>query len=77
LVVLTVLALAGVSYSQIIRVIVLAGVLSLGVWGAVAGRRAGLAGWPLVVATAAGLTIGCVILVLQALLQPGHDPFVP
>jgi len=24
-----------------------------------------------------GLAVGCVILALQALLQPGHDPFVP
>jgi hypothetical protein len=42
LIILTVLALAGVSYTGIIHVIVLVGVLSLGFWGAVAGRRAGL-----------------------------------
>jgi hypothetical protein len=77
LVILTVLALVGVSYTHIIHVIVLVGVLSLGLWGAVAGRRAGLTGWPLVVAAVAGLMVGSVILVLQALLQPGHDPFVP
>jgi hypothetical protein len=77
LVILIVLTIAGVSYTGIIRVIVLTGVLSLGLWGALAGRRAGLTGWPLVVATLAGLGVGCVILILQALLQPGHDPFVP
>jgi hypothetical protein len=47
------------------------------VLGAVAGRRAGLTGWSLAVSTLSGLGVGCVILVLQALLQPGHDPFVP
>ena len=77
LIILTVLALAGVSYTRIINVIVLAGVLSLGLWGAVAGRRAGLTGWSLVASTLVGLAVGCVILVLQALLQPGHEPFVP
>jgi len=77
LAILTVLSLAGVSYTGIIRVIVLVGVLSLGFWGAVAGRRAGLTGWSLVASTAFGLGLGCVILVFQALLQPGHDPFVP
>ena len=77
LLILTVLALAGVSYTRIIHVIVLVGVLSLGFWGAVAGRRAGLTGWSLVASTVAGLGVGCVILALQALLQPGHDPFVP
>ena len=77
LIILTMLALAGVSYTRIINVIVLVGVLSLGLWGAVAGRRAGLTGWSLVASTLVGLAVGCVILVLQALLQPGHDPFVP
>jgi hypothetical protein len=28
-------------------------------------------------ATLLGLAVGCVILVLQAVLQPGHEPFVP
>jgi hypothetical protein len=45
LIILAVLALADVSYTRIISVIVLVGVLSLGFWGAVAGRRAGLTGW--------------------------------
>jgi hypothetical protein len=77
LAILTVLAIAGVSYDRIIQVIVLVGVLSLGFWGAVAGRRAGLTGWSLIGSTLVGLGLGCVILVLQALLQPGHDPFLP
>lgn len=77
LVILTVLAVAGVSYTRIINVIVLTGVLSLGFWGTVAARNAGLTGWSLVTSTFVGLDVGCIILGLQALLQPGHDPFVP
>jgi hypothetical protein len=77
LAILVVLTIAGVSYTRIIQVIVLTGVLSLGVWGGVAGRRAGLTGWALVLPIAYGLLLGGTILVLQALLQPGHDPFRP
>ena len=77
LAILVVLAIAGVSYTRIIQVIVLTGVLSLGVWGGVAGRRAGLTGWALVFSIAYGLLLGGIILVLQALLQPGRDPFRP
>ena len=77
LAILVVLTIAGVSYSWIIKVIVLTGVLSLGVWGGVAGRRAGLTGWPLVLSIGYGLVLGGIILALQAVLQPGHDPFRP
>ena len=77
LTILVVLAIAGVSYPRIIQVIVLTGVLSLGVWGGVAGRRAGLNGWGLVISIAYGLLVGGIILALQAMLQPGHDPFRP
>jgi hypothetical protein len=45
LAILVVLAIFGVSYKRIIQVIVFTGVLSLGLWGGVAGRRAGLTGW--------------------------------
>ncbi|MGW5237610.1 hypothetical protein ACWEOW_01615 [Monashia sp. NPDC004114] len=72
---LIVLSVAGVSYDHIIRVIVLTGAVSLGVWGAVAGRRAGLTGWRLVASAGYGLLLGAVILALQALLQPGQEPF--
>jgi hypothetical protein len=75
LAILAVLAIAGVSYTRIIQVIVLTGVLSLGVWGGVAGRRAGLTGWALVFSIVYGLLIGGIIFVLQAMLQPGRDPF--
>ena len=77
LVILVILTIAGVSYTRIIQVIVLTGVLSLGVWGGVAGRRAGLTGWPLLVAITYGLFVGAIILILQALLQPGQEPFHP
>jgi len=71
------LAIVGDSYTRIIQVIVFTGVLSLGVWGGVAGRRAGLTGWALVLSIASGLILGGIILVLQAVLQPGHEPFRP
>lgn len=77
LVILVILTIAGVSYTRIIQVIVLPGVLSLSVWGGVAGRRAGLAGWAFVFSIACGLLLGGIILVLQALLQPGGEPFRP
>ncbi len=73
--ILIVLSVAGVSYGRIIQVIILVGVASLGVWGGVAGHRAGLTVWGLVASTAYGLLLGGVILALQALLQPGQEPF--
>jgi len=73
--ILIVLSVAGVSYGRIIQVIILVGVASLGVWGGVAGHRAGLTGWGLVASMAYGLLLGGVILALQALLQPGQEPF--
>ena len=77
LAILVVLTLVGVSYSRTIQVIVVTGVLSLGVLGGMAGRRAGLRGGALILSIAYGLLIGGVVLVLQAILQPGHAPFRP
>jgi hypothetical protein len=77
LAILIVLGLAGVSYPRIIQVIILAGVLSLGFWGGLAGRRAGLTGWSMLGAIGSGLLLGAAILVLQAVLQPGKEPFQP
>jgi hypothetical protein len=37
----------------------------------VAGRRAGLAGWPLTRAVVFGLIVGVLVLALQVFLQPG------
>jgi hypothetical protein len=70
-----VLSLAGVAYARTIQVIVLVGVASLGGWGGIAGRRAGLAGWGVVMSTGCGRLLGCVIHIQQALLQPGQQPF--
>ena len=66
------LMLLGVELSTAIRWIVAAGVVSLGVWGGVAGRRGGLTGWRLGSAVMTGLLIGGVILLLQVALQPGR-----
>jgi hypothetical protein len=74
---LLVLAVFGVPYSRSIQVIVTAGVLSLGFWGGLAGRRAGLRGSPFAVAVLYGLGLGAVMLALQAVLQPGSHPFQP
>ncbi len=72
LAILVVLSVLGVAYTQIIQVVVFTGVLSLGFWGLVAGLRARLTGWSLVVSVAYGLLLGTVILILQALLRPGQ-----
>jgi hypothetical protein len=77
LAILVVLTMAGVPYSRTIQVIVLCGAVSLGVWGGVAGRRAGLTGWALTLSIAYGLMLGGIVLALQALLQPGQNPFRP
>jgi hypothetical protein len=77
LVLVLTLSLAGVSYARAISVVVGMGVLSLGFWGGLAGRRAGLTGWPFVVSVLYGLCLGGIILGLQAMLQPGGHPFLP
>jgi hypothetical protein len=71
LLILAVLHFAGVDYSEIIQVIILFGVFSLGAWGFVAGRRAKLIGWALVASTAYGLFLGAFILGIRAVLEPG------
>jgi hypothetical protein len=70
-VIAVVLNVSGVSLTGCIRVILLAGVASLGVWGGLAGHRAGLTGRRLVLAILAGLILGALILALQIFLQPG------
>ena len=64
--------LLGVSITQAIRVTLWVGVASLAWWGYVAGRRSRRRGWGLVVAVAAGLAVGLVVLLLQVFLQPGR-----
>lgn len=70
--VLVVLRAVDVSYTRIIQVIVILGTLSLGYWGAIAGRRARLTGWALAASVGYGLVLGGLILVLQTLLRPGQ-----
>ena len=74
---LAALSAVGVSYTRTIQVIILAGIASLGFWGGVAGRRTGLTGWRLVLCVTYGLGLGALTLVLQAILQPGTNPFMP
>jgi hypothetical protein len=66
-----ILTLAGLSMSASIRGVVVLAAVSLGCWGGVAGRRAGMTGWRMVLAVAAGLVIGTLILGLDVFLQPG------
>lgn len=63
--------LAGVSLTEAIRVTLCFGLLSLGWWGFIVGKRSHLAGLGLVISTATGLSIGIVVLLLQVFLQPG------
>jgi hypothetical protein len=67
---------AGVSLGSSIEAIILLEGASLGFWGFVAGRRAGLAGWPLARTVVFGLILGLVVLALQVILQPGHASLV-
>ena len=71
LAVLTVCTLLDVSLTDSIRAVTFMGALSLGYWGGVAGRRAGLTGWRLAMAVLAGLVLGTLVLALQVVLQPG------
>jgi hypothetical protein len=77
MVLLVTMSLFRVPYARTIQVIVLAGVASLGFWGAVAGRRAGLGARGIVGCVICGLGLGAITLVLQAILQPGTGTFTP
>jgi hypothetical protein len=69
---LATLTLAGVSLGLSIQTVIFLEGASLGFWGFVAGRRAGLAGWPLARTVILGLIVGLLVLALQVFLQPGH-----
>jgi hypothetical protein len=73
---LIILTAAGVSLGNSIQAIIFLEGASLGFWGFVAGRRAGLAGWPLARTVVFGLIVGLIVLALQLLLQPGHASLV-
>ncbi len=70
LAVIIVLRLAGLSLASSVQVVVWIGAVSLGFWGGVAGRRAGLTGWHLALTVFAGLAVGAVVLMLHLVLQP-------
>ena len=53
-----------------VRLMLWLGVLSLGFWGWLAGRHAGLRGWRLLGSALAGLVIGLVVISLQLVLKP-------
>jgi hypothetical protein len=69
--VVSVLYALGVSLGHSIRITLWLEAASLGYWGFLAGRRAGLVGWRLLVAITAGLLIGLVVLLIQVVLEPG------
>ena len=73
---LIILTVAGVSLSSSIQAIILLEGASLGFWGFLAGRRAGLTGWPLARTVVFGLIVGVVVLGLQVFLQPGNASLV-
>ena len=61
----------GASLNDAIRVTLWLETLSLGYWGYLAARRAGVAGWRVLTHIAAGLILGIIVLLLQVALQPG------
>jgi hypothetical protein len=62
----------GTSLNGAIRVTLWLEGLSLGYWGYLAARRAGVVGWRVVTYVAAGLLLGIIVLLLQVALQPGN-----
>jgi hypothetical protein len=66
-----VLFASGVNLNAAIRVTLWVEGLTLGYWGYLAARRAGIVGWRLLLYVAAGLVLGVIVLLLQVALQPG------
>ncbi len=73
---LIVLTVAEVSLGRSVQAVIFLEGASLGFWGFVAGRRAGLAGWPLARTVIFGLLVGLLVLALQVFLQPGKASLV-
>jgi hypothetical protein len=67
------LHLVGLSLTDCTRADLWVGLMSLGLWGGVAGRRAGFTGWHLALSVVAGLLVGGIVRGLQVLLKPGTD----
>jgi hypothetical protein len=72
---LIILTVAGVSLSHSIQAVIFLEGASLGFWGFVAGRRAGLAGWPLARTVIFGLIVGLLVLALQVFSSPAMPPW--
>jgi hypothetical protein len=61
----------GVSLNGAIQVTLWLEALSLGYWGHLAARRAGVVGWRVLAHVVGGLALGVIVLLLQVALQPG------
>jgi hypothetical protein len=65
------LKLAGVSLNGSVRVVIWTSAASLGFWGGLAARRAGLRGRGIALGVLAGFAAGGAVLLVQVFLQPG------
>ena len=72
--IVSVLFAFGVAIPDAIQVTLWVGAASLGLWGWLAGRRAGYKGWRLLVAASVGLIVGLIVLTIHVILErgPGH-----
>jgi hypothetical protein len=71
IVLLLALKLAGVSLHGSVRVVIWTSAASLGFWGGIAARRAGLGGRGIALGVLAGFAAGGAVLLVQVFLQPG------
>lgn len=71
IVLLIVLTLVGVGLNDTVRVLIWTGPATLGFWGGVAARRAGLRARGVALGVIMGLAVGSAVLLLQVFLQPG------
>lgn len=71
IVLLLALKLAGVSLNGSVRVVIWTSAASLGFWGGIAARRAGLGGRGIALGVMVGFGAGAAVLLVQVFLQPG------
>jgi hypothetical protein len=71
IVLLLVLTLAGLSLNDTVRVVIWISAASLGFWGGLAARRAGLGRRGIALGVITGLAVGGAVLLLRIFLQPG------
>ena len=71
IVLLLMLTLVGLGLNETVRVLIWCSAASLGFWGGLAARRAGLRGRGVALGVIAGLAAGGAVLLLQVFLQPG------